>query len=90
MTFRESIKFRSARTLALVHANCWVLKMNPPRLPYHLSNDIVRRGGVLWVEFWEAANGTSVGWNHLRRWLRNPNEKEIIDCKRAHVKVKHT
>ena len=59
--------------------------MNPPRLPYHLSNDIVRRGGVLWVEFWEAANGTSVGWNHLRRWLRNPNEKEIIDCKCAQL-----
>ena len=59
--------------------------MNPPRLPYHLSNDIVRRGGVLWVEFWEAANGTSVGWNHLHRWLHNPNEKEIIDCKCAQL-----
>ena len=46
----------------MVHVKCWVLKMNPPRLPYHLSNDIVRRGGVLWVEFWEAANGTS--WSH--------------------------
>ena len=57
----------------------------PPRLPYHFNNDIVRRGGVIWVEFWEAANGTSVGWSHLRKWLHNPNEREIIECKCAQL-----
>ena len=70
---------------AWVHAKCCVLRMDAPRLPYHLSCDIVRRGGVVWVEFWEAANGTLVGWNHLRRWLRNLSEEAILECKFAQL-----
>ena len=59
--------------------------MDAPRLPHHLNREVVRRGGVLWTEFWEAANGTSIGWNHLRRWLRNPSEEAIVDCQCAQL-----
>ena len=60
--------------------------MDAPRLvPHHLNREVVRRGGVLWTEFWEAANGTSIGWNHLSRWLRNPSEEAIVDCQCAQL-----
>ena len=71
--------------MGLVHVKCCGLRMDAPRLPHHLNREVVRRGGVLWTEFWEAANGTSIGWNHLRRWLRNPSEEAIVDCQCAQL-----